>query len=237
MATSDELVLPPYFLRRPPMPRDAETLAAFDALYARAEASGGAVLDYNLKAPIWQFFCHVADIQPVLLHGSGNAAIDMFEPRQPHDVSAFGDQNAVYAASDGLWPMYFAILDRARFEMSLINSSMQLDLGDGRRGEPFYFFSISDKALMQRPFRDGTIYLLPRDGFMQQPPFRHEGRDIHVAHWASLAPVKPLARFAVQPEDFPLLAQLRGHDDEPTFARARANPDGFPWVEDDQPKR
>jgi len=42
----------------------------------------------------------------------------------------------------------------------------------------------------------------------------------------------PLARIAVDPEDFPLLDQMRGHDDEIAFARARANPNGFPWLED-----
>jgi hypothetical protein len=116
--------------------------------------------------------------------------------------------------------------------MSLINSSMRLGLPDGRQTDPYYFFSISDKALVQRPFRTGTIYLLPRAGFVQQPPLRSGGREIHLAHWASRAPVRPLARFTVRPEDFPFLARMRGHDDETTFARARADPDGFPWVDE-----
>jgi hypothetical protein len=40
-------------------------------------------------------------------------------------------------------------------------------------------------------------------------------------------------RLTVEPEDFPLLGQIRGHDDEATFARARADPDGFPWLDAD----
>jgi hypothetical protein len=49
---------------------------------------------------------------------------------------------------------------------------------------------------------------------------------------ASQLPVAPLAKLSVGPEDFPFLSQLRGHDGA-TFARARANPGGFPWLEKD----
>jgi hypothetical protein len=223
--------IPSYFQPRPPMPRDPGILAGFDALHERAVASNGALLDYTLAAPIWQFLCHVSDTRGVLLHGSGNPDIEIFEPRRSSDVNPFGDQKAVYAAGDGIWPLYFAILDRTRFPMTLINSSMRLEQADGSLGEPCYFFSITDRALARRPFREGTIYLLARDGFVQQPPQRYEGWNIHLPQWASLSPVKPLARFRVRPEDFPFLQQLRGHDDESTFARARENPDGFPWVE------
>jgi hypothetical protein len=46
-------------------------------------------------------------------------------------------------------------------------------------------------------------------------------------------PVKPLARLQVSPADFPFLDQIRGHDDQIQQERARANPDGFPWIDDD----
>jgi hypothetical protein len=212
------------------MPDDRPTLAAFDALFEAARATGGAI-DYRLAAPRWQFLCHLADTRDIVLHGSGNPAIAEFEPRKADDVNAFGDRKAVYAAGDGLWPMYFAILDRERFPMSLINSATRMELGEGRRSEPWYFFSISATALAQRPFRRGTVYLLPRTTFEQQAPIAFGGRTVRVPQWASLSPVRPLARLDVGPEDFPLLAQLRGHDDEVTFARARANPDGFPWLD------
>jgi hypothetical protein len=224
--------VPAFLLPRPAMPGDAATLAGFERLYAAAIAAEGRELSYDLAAPKWQFLCYLADSRELLLHGSGDAGIERFEPRQSNDVNEFGDRKAVYAASDGLWPMYFAILDRVCYPMSLINSSMRFELGGGRRSEPYYFFSISRQALAQRPWRNGTIYLLPRAGFEAQPPQRYGEQEIHVPQWASREPVRPLARLSVGPEDFPLLGQIRGHDDETTFARARANPDGFPWVED-----
>lgn len=229
---STAVPLPAYLLARPPMPKAAATRARFEALADMAMAAGGAHIAYALRPPIWQFLSYLADTRAVLLHGSGRPDISRFEPRQPHDATEFGNQNAVYAASDGLWPMYFAILDRDRFAMSLVNSSVRMEVGDGRLSPPHYFFSISREALAKRPFRTGTIYVLPRAGFVQQAPIVAGGRRVHLAHWASLDPVAPLARFTVRPEDFPFLGQIRGHDDEVTFARARANPDGFPWLDE-----
>ncbi len=212
------------------MPRDPATLAAFDALYDSAVENGGEI-DYRLAAPKWQFLCHLADSRDVVLHGSGNPGIALFEPRKSDDVNPFGDRKAVYAAGDGLWPMYFAILDRDRYGMSLINSAMRLVAADGTRSEPWYFFSISAPALAQRPFRRGTIYLLPRETFEQQENLSFRDTQVWLPQWASLVPVRPLARLTVEPEDFPFLDAMRGHDDEVTFAKARANPDGFPWLD------
>lgn len=223
--------MPDFLVPRPPMPMDEATLAAFDALFEAALAAGPDVaIDYRLAAPRWQFLCHIADTRPVLLHGSGNPAITRFEPRQPDDTTAFGNQRAVYAAGDGLWPMYYAILDRDGHKMTLINSCVTAE--DARRAAgPHYFFSISKQALAARAFRRGTIYVLPREGFVQQQGGDWLGMPISVPQWASPEPVTPLMRIAVGPEDFPLLYALRGHDDERTFARARAEPDGFPWLE------
>lgn len=222
--------LPPYYLKRPAMP-GPEMLAAFDGLLERVTRSPGGEIDYRLPAPKWQFLCHLADAHGLLLHGSTNPQIALFEPRKSNDVHAFGDRQAVYAASDGIWPLYFAILDRQRFPMSLNNTCVRL-IG-AAPSEPHYFFSISQPALAQRPFRNGWVYLLPRASFEQQPPFSSGGQQAELPQWASLVAVKPIARLAVSPEDLPFLAELRGHDDVEMFRRARADPGGFPWLGDE----
>lgn len=223
--------LPAYLLPRPPMPEDAATIAGFERLYAGIERSEGGQIAYDLAAPRWQFLCYLADTKNVVLHGSGNPAITVFEPRKSDDVNEFGDRKAIYAASDGIWPLYFAILDRDRYPMSLINSAVRI-ADDGAGGAPYYFFSITREALAQRPYRRGTIYILPRENFEQQAAQTHQGRTIDPLQWASAVPVAPLARLAVGPEDFPFLAQMRGHDDASTFARARQDPNGFPWLDE-----
>jgi len=223
---------PSYFLTRPPVRPDAATEAAFEALYAdRIAQGGGGLVRYALPAPIWQFLCWLADTKGLLLHGSGNGGIEHFEPRQSDDIQEFGNRRAVYAASDGIWPIYYAVLDRERHRMSLINSCFRLAEETGGLSEPFYFFSISRDALQRRPWRRGFVYLLPRPGFEPQPPLHTDDGDFHVAQWASLVPVMPLARIAVGPQNFPFLEQIRGHDDAVVWDRAAANPGGFPWLD------
>lgn len=224
---------PPHLLTRPPVAVDPEAIAAFDALYDDAVAAGPAApIDYALPWPRWQFIAHISDTRGVVVHGSQNKAIDLFEPRQSNDAHPFGDRAAVFGSTDGLWSMYYAILDRATYPMLLVNAAVRLEGEGGQLGEPLYFFSISDKALAQRPYAPGMIYFLPSDGFESMAPIMAGPTRVHVAQNASLSPVRPLARIAVEPEDFPFLAQMRGHDDETVLRRIKEDPDGFPWVDE-----
>src|SRR5690606_25645854 len=101
---------PPYMLTRPPLAANSEAVAAFDALYDAAVAAGpSAVIDYTLPWPRWQFIAHVADTRGVVVHGSQNPDIGVFEPRQSNDAHPFGDRAAVFGSTDGLWSMYYAI--------------------------------------------------------------------------------------------------------------------------------
>ncbi|MEO8285327.1 MAG: hypothetical protein ABI670_02700 [Chloroflexota bacterium] len=225
--------IPTYFERRPSMDLSADTIASFERLYAEAVEHGtGAEIDYRLSAPKWQFLCYMADTRGILLHGSGNPDITEFEPRQSNDTHEFGNRKAVYAASDGLWAMYFAIVDRDRHVNSLINSCFRVLDSDKKPGDPIYFFSINDDALPHRPWRNGMIYLLPSATFEQQPLDDYKGVDAEIAQWASLVPVKPLAKLAIVPDDFPFLSRIRGHNLKEVMERATANPDGFPWVDE-----
>lgn len=197
---------PSPFITRPPMP-GAEAQAAFDALFDHAVTAGpNTLIDYCLPWPRWQFISHVVESKALIAHGSQNGDIEQFEPRQSRDAHPFGNRKAVYGSSDGLWSMYYAILDRAAHPMLLVNSAAQVEL------------------------EDGALNLLPRDSFEQMPPLSVGGQRAHVPQWASLVAVTPLARIAVAPQDFPFLGQIRGHDDARILERAKSEPDGFPWV-------
>jgi len=225
--------LPDYYLPRPSIPLDARTITAYEALWTQILANPESEdLIYTLGTPRWHFLCYLADHKPVLLHGSGNPNVALFEPRQATDILDFGNRAAVYAASDGIWPIYFAILDRDQYPMSLNNSCIRVETATEKRSEPFYYFSISQSALVHQPWRTGTVYILPRNTFEPQPPIPNGDVSVHVMQWASPSPVVPLAKLRVTPEDFPFLDQIRGHDDQVQQARIRANPDGFPWLED-----
>lgn len=226
------MILPDYWLTRPNANDDESTLSAFDKLLDATLSVGGCpTIQFALPWPKWQFLCHVADHRAIALHGSGNPNIALFEPRQSNDLGDFGNQKAVYAASDGLWAMFFAIVDRDRFAMSVTNACVRLADPMGTHHGPYYVFSVSQAVLPNQPWRTGTVYLMPRDSFIPQPSMALGSYEVQIAQLASLAPVQPLAKLTVTPADFPFLMQIRGHDDQRLQEYATALQTGAPWPE------
>ncbi len=183
----------------------------------------------KITVPKWAFLIWLTHHKNYLVHGTGNPNIKAFEPRQSDDAHWFGSQNAVYAASDGIWAMFYAILDRPQIPMSINNSAVQIDLQPPR---DIYFFSVTDTAMQQNPFRTGWVYVLPKQGFSQEPKNQRDGIDYQTHHWANLTSVQPLFCIEVTPTDFPFLNQIRTHNDETIWKRVEKTPDGFPWLED-----
>jgi hypothetical protein len=226
------MMLPDYWLTRPSTNFDKRTQLAFDELLQTIQSADGCpTIEYTLPLPKWQFLCYVADHHDIALHGSGDPNIDLFEPRQANDLSDFGNQKAVYAASDGIWAMFFAIVDRERVQ-SVTNACVRLVDESRTRYGPYYVFSVSQSALASQPWRTGTVYLLPRGTFTTQPSIPFGASEVQIAQLASLVPVRPLAKLTVTPEDFPFLMQIRGHDDRRLQEYATALQTGAPWPKD-----
>ena len=225
-------MLPDYWLTRPGLSFDEKTRTAFDELLNTTLSIGGCpTIQYTLPWPKWQFLCHLADHHNIAMHGSGNPDIALFEPRQSIDLHEFGNQKAVYAASDGLWAMFFAIVDRERVN-SITNACVRLADESGTLHGPFYVFSVSQSALPRQPWRTGTVYLLPRDTFTLQAPIAFGSNQVHIAQLASFVHIEPLAKLTVTPADFPFLMQIRGHDDQRLQEYATALQTGAPWPGD-----
>ena len=226
------MILPDYWLTRPGVNFDERTQIAFDELLNTLLKIGECpMIEYSLPWPKWQFLCHLADHHDFALHGSGNPNIALFEPRQSNDLNEFGNQKAIYAASDGLWAMFFAIVDRERVT-SITNACVRLADEAGTLHGPYYVFSVSQSALLTQPWRTGTVYLLPRSTFTLQPPMSFGSNQVHIAQLASFVPVQPVAKLTVTPEDFPFLMQIRGHDDQRLQEYATALQTGAPWPKD-----
>ena len=226
------MILPDYWLQRPNTEIDSHTRSDFDQAFASIKAAGtNARIDYALPAPKWQFLCYLADQHGVILHGTGDPNIQVFEPRLSNDLNEFGAQTAVYAAGDGLWAMFFAILDRTHYSMATSNACVRLVDQAGQVSEPRYVFSISQPALLQQPWRTGMVYLLPGDTFVNQPSLRFGPYEVRVPQLASLVPVKPFARLEVAPQDFPFLKDIRGIDDARLSEYGQAMQTGAPWPE------
>jgi hypothetical protein len=226
------MLLPDYWLKRPSEDFEERTQRAFDELLDTTLRLGGCpTIQFTLPWPKWQFLCHLADHHDIALHGSGNSNIALFEPRQSNDLNEFGNQKAVYAASDGLWAMFFAIVDRDRVT-SITNACIRLEEDTGAVHGPLYVFSVSQSALASQPWRTGVVYLLPRSTFTTQPSMAFGSNQVHFAQLASFVPVRPLAKLTVTPVDFPFLTQIRGHADERLQEYATALQTGAPWPKD-----
>lgn len=205
-----------FLLTRPPSTLSAQSRDQLDAALEVARSTG----TLEIRCPVWEALCHFTDRCGLMAHGTSDAGIMEFVPRQADDLFEFGAQKAVYAASDGLWAMFYAVLDRTE-GLGMQNACFSFV----EEGEPLYFFSVT-----KRVFSPGYVYLLPRATFIQDPEGELRGRKIAVAQWASLEPVKPVAKVRVQPEDFPFLHAIRVHDGARLAERIAANPSGFPWV-------
>lgn len=226
---SSRMRLPDYWLPRPDYDFGEADRQACDALLAAALAQGPQqVLEYSLSVPKWRFLCYVAEHHNLALHGSDNSEIERFEPRQPQDLYEFGAQKAVYAAADGIWPMYYAVVNRSK-SPSIINACIYFEQEDGTLSAPHYLFSISKDAINNDPYQSGVVYLLPRDTFIHEPPMDLAGGRIRTAQLASFEAVVPLAKLAIEPDDFPFLAQMLSHDDARLADYAEALTHGLPW--------
>jgi hypothetical protein len=201
--------------------------AAFEALWQSTPM--GCFVDYRLPYPKWQYLSYLCETRALVLHGSQNLEIDEVEPRQANDKRAYSNQRAIYATTDGIWVIYFAILDRKSHpEMSLFNSCLRARVSADQLSEPLYFFSITQAALLQKPWCEGAIYILPRQNFIQEAPQLMQGVEIVFPHWISRLPAQPVAKLNVGPMDFPFLKQIHGHNDEKLVQLYTSNPGVFP---------
>ncbi len=224
-----QLQLPDYWLSRPaPTLTPVEQAQCDTALEAMLAQGAVTPFDYKLPIPKWQFLCHLTDQRGFMLHGSNDHSLQMLVPRQSSDLREFGAQQAVYAAGDGIWPMYFAIVDRRQVP-TLVNACISVTHPDGHTIGPLYLFSISQHAAPRKPFVTGMIYVLPSTTFTLEPAFPFGEFRVHTAQAVSLSAVTPLAKLMVTHEDFPFLAQMHTHDDNRLAEYAEALSTGAPW--------
>ena len=221
---------------RPPVSLDRSTHAAIEEFLSFGEpggADGLRDLDPIVHArggvTPWQFLCGLAERREIAFHGTGDPNIESFEPREPIDFAPFGQQKAVFATTDPIWAMFYAIVDRDRYRLTLNNGCILLMDAEGRGGQPHYYFSITGGALHERPWRKGYVYLLPAETFVAQPAGTYAGHAARIAQLASPVAVTPFARLQIAPDDFPFLAQIRGHDDDRLAEYARAVMAAAPW--------
>ena len=147
-----------------------------------------------LPEPRIEFLRWLGANRPVVFHGSQeNDIAELSTERKSKDATQWGNQRAVYATSDPVWAIYFAVLRRDGGFRGTRNGAL--------RAGPLrlYFFAHNREAESPERFGPGTLYLLPSGTFEAQPSVL----GIDPCHLVSHVPVQPLARVPVTPEDFP----------------------------------
>jgi hypothetical protein len=197
---------PARYLVAPSADFDEAQVRAFERLWETigAAPAPGAIA-HACPYPKHEFLIYLVRHKEVLLHGSNDPGIARFEPRQQTDFRG-RVRESVFATDDGIWPIYFAIVDRERVRV-LRNACFGVRDADGVTRTQ-YLFAVPARQLKRHPWREGTVYVLPRDTFVQDQVRDAEGRIWK--EWASDEPVYPLSRLAVQPEDFPFLDGVQG---------------------------
>jgi hypothetical protein len=145
---------------------------------------------YELAEPKHEFLRWLVREEDVVLHGSNRVAGDRLEPRDQLDAID-RPVTGVFASPDGIWPLFFAVVDRSRVRL-LFNGCAR------RRGRGAYFFALGAEPSVRDPWTKGTVFVLPRGRF----------RHTHGLEWLCEEPIEPLARMDVEPPDFPFLGDV-----------------------------
>ena len=194
----------------PVLTLNSQKIEAFEDLFLEARRLGpAAFIDYDLKYPKHEFLRYLVDQKRILLHGSSYPDLKVLLPmRGSTDARAAMNRQSIFAAADGILPMFFAIFNRDNYVGSMSIGAYRLSDATGL-ATSHYFFSIDEEVLKLWPFRTGTIYLLPRDKFKPAA----DGLGVVLEEWISQEPVDVLAKLSISPEDFPLLDVIWGHNE------------------------
>jgi len=174
---------------------DSRKRETFDRLLVEARAGEGLVAVERCSHPIHELLTFVALEHGLLLHGSNHRNLDVLKPRPARDGAT--ELNAVVAADDGIWPLFYAVLARQHVRMMF---TACMHLGTPPRLRRFYAFAIQGDPSAPESWTSGMMYALPRTGFR-----REWGNE-----WVSERPVRPVLRIPVAPRDFPLLSSVVG---------------------------
>lgn len=185
-------------------------LAEFESLWADGDGGGGPLQPSSAT----RFVQWLMARDEVIFHGSNRDDIEEFQPirnsMEIGDHANRGNRGAVYGTHNGLWSMFFAVIDRSKLTGSIRNGFSTFTSREDGSSLDIYHFSVNQESLDRRPFTTGTLYTLRRADF-ERIPFYPGGPLSN--EWACDHPIRPLARLTVTPDDFPFLDQIATHDD------------------------
>ncbi|MFS0862831.1 hypothetical protein [Fredinandcohnia sp. 179-A 10B2 NHS] len=188
-----------HFLKVPELSLPLNVVEEYNEIFYESIIHGkGGLVPYKSTYPKYMFLHYLIENKEILVHGTNNPAIDSFEPREQ---TLFNGKKvkAVFASTDAIWSMFFAVINRQEYNGSLRNICLTTKTKRGIRR--YYYFSLNADFKGER-WTNGYIYLMPKQ------PFKQGGiKD----EWICEDNVKPLAKIAVSPEDFIFSKDVRSH--------------------------
>jgi hypothetical protein len=189
-----------HFLKVAELELSKQAVKDFDEIYEHYIINGnGNFITYTSNYPKYLFLNYIIENKNVLVHGSNNSDINKLEPRAQL-LANNKPVKAVFAASDGIWSLFFAVINRKEYMGSLRNICLTIPTKKGIKR--YYYFSVN-KEFKGKYWTDGILYILPKK------PFKQGGIN---DEWICENNVKPLAKMSVTPEDFPFLEKVYKHN-------------------------
>lgn len=203
-----DILLRILFYRAPRFDYAEEERQAYDRMFEEAITQGG-LIAYHAPYPKQRFIQYVSETKDVVLHGSNQKQIEEFEPRQQTLYNGVMTQS-VFATKDGVWPLFYAVLDKSKITINFRNGSLRTQGGRSR----YHYYSLDEQTATKRPWTSGMLYFLPGETFVKSG----HGM-IEFEEWVSAVPVKPLAKLEVDPQDFYFINKVTMHSGEESNAR------------------
>lgn len=180
------------------------------------ERASGGDLDYRIDVPKWQFLHYLVERHRVLLHGSPTPGIDVLRPRsRSWGGGRTSGQPGVFAVDHALMAMYFGIVDRGA--VNYMTNEIWTGKTPDKSAIRCFVLAAEFAGLAAQSFQAATIYILPAHSFTM------------MGELSSLVPVRPYARLAITPSDYPLLDHLWGSDVGPLSTQFG---DRYPFLQD-----
>ena len=195
-------------LKAPVVEMDGNKERVFEEMFASAlRREPGSVIDYWCRYPKHEFLSYLVERKDVLLHGSNESNIKFLVPIRVSTSDVWWEQmEAVYAFSDGILPIIYAILDRNEYKGCLKDDCFWAPDEKGVATK-YYYFSLNIQALVKRVWRDGTVYIVDRKPFERLKD--DDGN--YLEEWVSREAAQVLAKVRVSPSDFPFLTKVLIH--------------------------
>ncbi|CAM3603598.1 hypothetical protein [Marinicrinis lubricantis] len=195
------------FYRSPSVEMDIEQEQYFENLLNHMRLYPHKPITATLRYPKHHFLHYLSHQLDVVFHGSNHIDIERFEPREQ---TLYNGQwtKSVFATTDPIWPMFYAVLDRAKVQGSFRNGCLV------HKKKRYHFYSLNPSTMRSSPWTCGMLYILPKASFTMAG----KGK-LRFDEWVSSVPVKPIGRIQIHPEDFFFIDKISTHEDHESLAK------------------